>query len=376
LLLTKTSQKKSLEEDEDDDTVLLELKTEEGKAKKDLEEFFPFMGAGYGMGQGYGYGGYGANYGYGYPQQQPQQPQVSSAVLEQKSTAGKISALKYFFIQLTATQSDVQMGYWMNKALSTILPQQFAMFKLYKNYLSTFAVSSAIQLQDAFTMEAYLEDFNQNFKFAGNSAQLTEAIAERNVFTQWQQLVTMRLYLFYISMYESSMAQMGQMGVATPVPTPAAASFLEVEAEPAEPSKQSDPQSAMLMQYMYMYYTVRMIKFYTIFMEMQVPQVGLQMATFKSHGWTLLTDDRTDNDADGRKWVDHANRMDNFVVPQVISQWSSMVSTRYYMEFYLFMFDMYLPQMATQRVMARVDSAMLNTNLLQKEPAKVFQPAQ
>jgi len=369
LLLTKTFQKKSLEEDKEDDdySVLLELKTEEGKAKKDLEEFFPFMGAG--MGQGYGMGGYGANYGY----QQPQQPQISSAVLEQKSTAGKISALKYFFIQLTATQSDVQMGYWMNKALSTILPQQFAMFKLYKNYLSTFAVSSAIQLQDAFTMEAYLEDFNQNFKFAGNSAQLTEAIAERNVFTQWQQLVTMRLYLFYISMYESSMAQMGQMGVATPVPTPAAASFLEVE---AEPSKQADPQSAMLMQYMYMYYTVRMIKFYTIFMEMSVPQVGLQMANFKAHGWTLLTDDRTDNDADGRKWVDHANKLDNFVVPQAISQWSSMVSTRYYMEFYLFMFDMYLPQMATQRVMARVDSAMLNTNLLQKEPAKVFQPAQ
>jgi len=339
-------------------TAYLELKTEEGKQKKDLEEFSPFMG-----GFGGGFGG-----GYGYPQQ-PQQPTLSKAQLQHASTSGKLSALKFFFVQMAATQSDVQLGYWMNKALSTILPQQFAVFKLYKNYLSTFAVASAIQLQDAFTLEAYLEDFNQQYGvWAGNSAELSEAIAERNVYSTWQQLVQMRLYLFYLSMYEQSMASMPAPAPVAPKVTPVPAtpsSFLEVESEPAEPAKPQDPQSAMLMQYMYMYYYVRMIKFYTIFVEMSVPQVGLQMANFKVHGMTLLTDNDLANDVDGTKWKDHAEQMDGTIVPSTIAQWSQMVQMRYYFEYYLFMFDMYLPQLSIQRVMTRVDNAMLNTNFFQ-----------
>lgn len=331
---------------------------------KSQEEFFPFAG-------------YGGGYGYGYPQhhQAHHDGSVADRVhFQKKSTKGKISALKYFFLQLTSTQSDVQMGYWMNKAMSTVLPQQIAVFKTYKNYLSTYAVSSAIQLHDSFTLEAYLEDFNQNFGFAGKSAQYSEAVAELNVYQQWQTLVMMRLYLFYISMYETSMAQQAAPVAPAAAPVPPT-SFLEEELS-ADPSKPQDAQSAMLMQYTYMYYYVRMLKFYTLFMEMSIPQYGLTMASYKTHGYKLLTDGDSSNDADAQKWVDHAEKLDSFAIPRVIAQWSSMVQMRYYMEYYLMMFDMYLPAMATQRIMARIDSAMLNTNLLQQGKAEVSQSAQ
>jgi len=270
-----------------------------------------------------------------------------------------------------STQSDGQMSYWMNKAFATVLPQQFAVFKLYKNYLSTFAVSSAIQLHDSYSLEAYLESFNQNFGFAGLSAQLSEAVAEQNVYQAWQSLVTMRLYLFYMSMYENSM--MAQVVPATGFPTATNTSYLEVDEELDSQPSQQNQQSSMLAQYSYMYYFARILKYYCLFFEMSIPQRGFQMASFKTHGYKLLTDDTTSNDEDGHKWVQHGQKMDDSVVSQAIAQWSNIVQTRYYMEYYLFMFDMYLPAMATQRIMARIDSAMLNTNLLQTGPAQTVE---
>jgi len=167
-----------------------------------------------------------------------------------------------------------------------------------------------------------------------------------------------------------------QVAPVAPAAAPAPpTSFLEEELS-ADPSKPQDAQSAMLMQYSYMYYYVRMLKFYTLFMEMSIPQYGLTMASYKTHGYKLLTDGDASNDADAQKWVDHAEKLDSFAIPRVISQWSSMVQMRYYMEYYLMMFDMYLPAMATQRIMSRIDSAMLNTNLLQQGKAEVSQSAQ
>jgi len=336
------------------------------------EEFFPFAG---------GYGGYGNNGNNGqYPQPQVERSVADVVHLKKQSTHGKISALKYFFLQLMSTQSDVQMGYWMNRALITVLPQQLSTFKLYKNYLSIFAVSSAIQLHDSFTLEAYLEDFNEHFEFAGQSALLSESVAERNVYQAWQQLVTMRLYLFYISMYESSIASQfgGQMPIAVPLYAPPSGntSFVEVEAEvEAEPTTtKQNPQSAMLMQYAYMAYFAKIFKYYALFYEMSIPQYGLQMAHLKVQGYNLLTDGESSNDDQGEKLVAQGNHLDDFVVSNAIAQWSGILQTRYIMEYYTMMFEFYLPQMATQRILSRIDSAMLNTNLMQMGSPKVEEP--
>eukprot|EP00298_Acanthocystis_sp_HF-20_P000810 c11153_g1_i1.p1 GENE.c11153_g1_i1~~c11153_g1_i1.p1 ORF type:complete len:400 (+),score=102.97 c11153_g1_i1:71-1270(+) len=296
------------------------------------------------------------------------QTPATSEQLRKQSTAGKITALKNFYVQLMSTQSDVEVGYWVNKIYSAALPAQFAMFKLYKNYLSTFAVSSAIQLHDSFTWEAYLEDFNQNYPEFGRSAELTEAVTEHQLYQSWQSLATMRMYLFYIGIYESSYAsQVQAQAQAAPAPAQAAnPTFLEVDAE-AEPAKPQDPQSAMLMQYTYMSYFSKMLKYYALFYEMMIPQYGSMMATTKVQALSLLTDTTPDNDEQGLQLLKHAEHLDNFAVPSAISQWSSMVLSRYYMEYYVLMFDLYLPQMAAARVYSRVDSAMLNTNMIQTE---------
>lgn len=324
------------------------------------EEFFPFMG-------GFGFGGQ--------PQAQQPQQHLSAQQLQKQSTESKITALKYFFIQLMSTQSDVQLGYWMNKAISAAVPQQYSVYKLYKNYLSTFALSNALQLHDAFTLEAYLEAFNSRFNF-GSSAQLSESVAEMNVYTQWQQLVTMRLFLFYISMYETSFATQAaqqQQAAANPS-TQQQTAFLEVETE-AEPSTSKDGQQYMLMQYYYMAYFSKLIKFYSLFYEMMIPQSGLQMAQLKVHGYRLLTDGEDSNDEDGHKFVQYAEKLDNFSVSGAIAQWAGLLQTRYMMEYFLVFYDMYLPQLATQRIIERVDSAILNSSLFQTEKAEVKAPA-
>jgi len=278
---------------------------------------------------------------------------------------GKITALKYFFVQLLSTQSDVQMAFYANKAIATVYPQ-IAMIKLYKNYMNIFAVSSALQLHDSFTLEAYLEDFNQEYPQTGKSAQMSESVAEFNLYNNWQTLVSMRLYLVYMSMYEGSMTSQTMFTTNT-------TSFLETEAKvEAQPTKQ-DPQTAMYMQYMYMVYFSSMIKYYCLFSEMSIPSYGSMMASAKLTGLTMLTDDTPDNDEQGRKFVSHAEYLDDVVVPSAIVQWSNLVSMRYMIEFYVLMFEMYLPNFAPARVYDRANSAMLNTNMLQTEEPKLQQ---
>jgi hypothetical protein len=337
----------SISLEEDDETAFLELKA--GAEPKDLE-MFPFMFGGAGAGAGYGYGA----------QAQPQHMYQDKAQAEKSETFAKITALKYLFMQVLTTSSDVQQQFWINKAISSVVPQ-IAYIKLYKSYLSTFALSSAIQLHDSYTFEAYMDDFNDNYaSTVGESAQLTEAVAELNVFKSWQSLVFMRFYLFYIGMYEKSI-----MAQAMSVPAPAAASFLEEEST-AEPLKQ-DPQSMMLMQYQYMSYYVYLLKYYAMFTEMMIPQYGLQMASLKVHAQTLLTDDTKDNDAQGRNLKEQALKLDGHAVPMAIAQWSSIVSMRYYFEYFLMMYDMYIPALSQARQYQRIDDAMLNLNLAQVE---------
>jgi hypothetical protein len=281
---------------------------------------------------------------------------------EKAETRSKISALKFLFLQILTTSSDVQQQYWINKAISAVAPQ-IATFKLYKSYLSTFALSSAIQLHDAYTFEAYIDDFNDNFSgIAKQSAALTEAIAELNLFRSWQSLVYMRLYLFYIGMYEKSFT--AQVAAAAPAPVPAPApAFLEEEST-AEPTKQ-DPQSMMGMQYMYMSYYVSILKYYALFSEMMIPQYGLMMASNKVRALTILTDSDPNNDDQAAQFQTQAAQLDGQGVPMAIAQWSSVVFMRYYFEYFLMMYDMYLPAFAQARQYQRIDDGMLNLNLAQ-----------
>jgi len=329
----------------------LELKTEEPKNL----EMFPFMSGGFG-----GYGGYGAGYGSGYGSGAPEQHQISKVQAEKAETQAKITALKYLFMQVLTTSSDVQQQYWINKAISAAAPQ-IATIKLYKTYLSTFTLSSAIQLHDSYTFEAYMDDFNDNYsESAQHSAQLTEAVAEQNLFRSWQTLVQMRFFLFYIGMYEKSM--MAQAIPVTPA-APAPASFLEEEST-AEPATQ-DYSSTMGMQYTYMSYYVYLLKFYGMFTEMSIPQYGSTMAFYKVRAESILTDDDKTNDDQGTKLREYADKIDGHALPMAISQWSNIVFMRYYFEYFLMMYDMYLPQLSLQRQYQRIDDAMLNLNLAQ-----------
>jgi len=300
---------------------------------------------------------------------------VDERVMEKQSTVGKITALKYFFLQLMVTQSDVQMAYYANKALSASFPQ-IAMFKLYKNYLSIFAVSSALQLHDSFTLEAYLEDFNQNYGLtAGKSAKLAEAVAEFNLYNNWQTLVSMRLFLMYLTMYESSVTSQMMYSAQTTQTTQGTnstgQSFLETEAEPFVGAGQN-PQ-AMYMQYMYMVYFSSILKYYCLFTELSIPQYGSMMASMKLRGLSILQDPSVLDKQAAHTLVSQSEYLDDVVVPGAISQWSNLVLTRYYIEFYVLMFEMYLPTLAAQRMYTRADSAMLNTNLLQTEQPKLQQ---
>jgi hypothetical protein len=316
----------------------LELKTEESK-EKDLE-MFPFMmgGGGYGQGQGF----------------------QTAADAERAETTSKIAALKYLFMQVLTTSSDVQQQYWINKAISTLVPQ-FATIKLYKTYLSTFALSSAIQLHDVYTFEAYIDDFNDNHPQGGQSSQLTESVAELNLFRSWQSLVYMRFALFYMGMYEKSMAASVPVTPAAPATPPT--SFLEEEST-AEPTQQ-DPQAMMVMQYTYMSYYVYILKFYALFTEMSIPQYGLMMASTKVRAQQILTDDDKNNDAQGVALRKQADYIDGYGLPMAISQWSNIVFMRYYFEYFLMMFDMSFPQLSQARQLQRIDDAMLNLNLAQ-----------
>jgi hypothetical protein len=268
----------------------------------------------------------------------------------------KVAALKFAHIQISTAAGDVEKSYWMNKIMQTALPPQFLIYKVYKNYLSTVALSLAIQVHDAFTLEAYLENFNLNHPEAGDSALAAEARAELLLYSKWHMLATLRFQLFYLGMYE----HMSAMHMAQPPMQPQQqnpSSFVELEEE-AEPVQFHDPRFMMTYSHylsMYKYY----LQYSIIASEMSLTQMGM---------WSASTAvNRFSNDAEvDDKMVEMGAQMTK-MLPHAMASWASATSSKYMIEYYSMIMDMYSPMFAAARDAQRASSAMENTNFVQTE---------
>jgi len=333
---------------------------------------------GYGMGMG----GY-----YGQPQPAAAPPkqytQKDRDEAERMSTLGKITALKYFFIQILTTASDVEKGYWVNKMYQAVLPAQFTIYKVYKNYLSTFALSTAIQLHDIFTFEAYTDDFNDKYSIvSGKSSKLTEAVAEVELYQKWLSLCYLRFALLQINMFEQAIATQAAAGAVPPVvPAPATGAapaapaagaptmFLEEELkeeETATPFFGAQTPQAMAMQFAYLSYYQQILKFYTLFAEMNVAQSGSYMANIRVRAYYMLTDAVETNDAEAKILRKQASALEFGPLSQAQLQWANLVQMRYMMEYWTLLMGMYsIPGMAELSVAQRMNNPLGSMDFVQ-----------
>jgi len=272
--------------------------------------------------------------------------------LATQSTHAKISALKSLHLQLYLTASDVEKSYWMSKIFALVLPPQYASLKLYKTYLNTMALSIAYQFHDAFTFETSIEAFNNDFE----AAAITEALAEHTVYQNWYNLVSIKWQLFMLSIYEQSYAT-------APQANHAASSFLETE-EQAE-FVGGAGQNPMMAQYAYLAYYIMMLKYYSIFTELNLAQTGLATSQLK----VQLTQSDSSNDAAEKQ----LNQLEGQTLPQLYVQWTSINQQKYMLEYYTLMFDMQSPAYAASQDVQRAENSFIN--LFQAQKAETTAPS-
>jgi len=303
----------------------------------------------------------------------PQKPLMLR--LEETSTQSKIAALKYFQIQLYFTSADVEKNYWVNRLMQLVIPQQLMLLKVYKNYLSTFALSLAFQLHDVFTFEAYIDDFNDKYgDAAGASAELTEVMAEEQVYQKWYALSMIKMQLFYLHLYEQSIMTSAARQSMMQMASRGYNSFVELEsslkAEPENP--QVDPAQAMASQYAYFSYYSQLLRFFAITSEVSLAQTGLMCSNFKRQAFDLLHDGDDSNDSDGEKYAKQAQQLESVYLPFSYSRWGQISSSRFYMEYFALMMDMNMPALLPGRAAERAETSIESMNLVQtaQEPAK------
>lgn len=296
--------------------------------------------------------------------------------LEMQSTMAKIAALKIMHIQLYMGSGDVQKSYWTTKLMQLMAPPQLAYFSIFKGFLNTVALSVLMQIHDSYTLEAYVDNFNDDFNSVGElpSADFAEAAAEYSVYSSWTALAGIKIALLYIDFAEMSTtmnamqaahAQMMQMPpqaqAPAPAPVPAAhmaslstpevnikaqvgtgtVSLLELElkAEPAATATDakftsSDPQAAY-QSYVQLQYYVSLLKYYNLMAEFQLANTGSTVASYKLMSLRILTDGDASNDGVGDKLDDHAEILEGVWLPQMYSQWAQINMFTYMMDAYL-----------------------------------------
>jgi len=335
-----SAEDKNVENDDDDDDVsLLELKSE---APSPFSPFMaPFLGDNTNLAQ------------------------LGLDELEAKSTAAKVSALKNLQIQLYLVSSDVEKTYWVNKILTPLLPQQMVYMKLYKQYLTTTALSIAYQLHDSFTLEAILDNLNDFHSTP--QTEVSEARAEFHVYSQWNQLASIKLQLFFISIYEqSAMSRLQAMAAGSAFQS--ANSFLEVEEElKAEPFVGSSDMASTIQQYQFLTQYISFFRYYIMYAELNLASVGLHSAQSKLQGLDYKYDNKPENDAESYKLIKEGKKIEGKYLPSLYAQWAQMTTMKYYLEFSLFYLDMQAPQIALARAPQRAESSLQDLNLVQTE---------
>merc|ERR1712226_1765436 len=121
--------------------------------------------------------------------------------LEMASTSAKIAALKFMQVQLYLASSDVQKSYWTTKLMQAMAPPELAMYGVYKTFLSTVALSVMMQIHDVYTLEAYLDNFNDEFS-GSVSMDVAEATAEYTLYSSWTALTYIKVAMLYIDYVE------------------------------------------------------------------------------------------------------------------------------------------------------------------------------
>jgi hypothetical protein len=326
----------AVKDDEDsDDVSLLELK----------DEFVPAPGAslsGAGLLGLSMMGGFAPGFG-GQQQHAPQTPEE----LELAGSQAKLTALKAMQIQFYLAASDVEKSYWTNKIITLLLPPQLTVYKLYKSYLNTLALSYAFQLHDSFTLEAYLDDFNDRLDSSHDST-LSETVAEQTLYTQWYSLAMIKYQLFMINLYEKmSTQQFAPQVQAAQGQAYGAASYLEVDAEPF-----ASPQNpnAFAMQYAYMTYYTMMLKYSALFSEIQLAQTGLMTANTK-----LDVAKNVDS-----KNVKQAVYLEGTALPSAYVQWASLNHQRFQIDYYMLVLEMSAPAVAVTQAADRAENVFQN----------------
>jgi hypothetical protein len=215
------------------------------------------------------------------------------------------------------------------------------------------ALSIAYQFHDAYTFESMIDDFNDNFSDSVDAAtDLTEALAEYEVYSKWSNLAMIKWQLFMLSIYEQSMSTTGA----------AATSFLETEVNveseaEAEFFGAAGNGNAMLMQYAYMSYYVMMLKYYSLYTELSLSQVGLRCAALKINEIKGEANDQQS---------DYIDQLEGTALPSLYVQWAQTNQMKYMFEYYTLLFDMQSPAFASSQAVQRAENTFLNLFQTQK----------
>jgi len=321
---------------------------------------------------------------------------VGSDKLEDASNQAKIGALKYMQIQLFLGSGDVQKSYWTAKLLGTVAPPELAFYQVVKSFLSTVALSVLFQIHDSFTLEAYLDNFNDNYPTETQQDDFAEATAEYQVYSSWTALAGIKMALLYVDYAEAStVLQAFGTGAAAPQASPADVSaggatdlgFPPAAATGAEPVRNAasalyettlsagaasdavdgqlsllelkagaqaetegkaqakagfygatDPQYAISQMVSIQYY-LSLLKYYNLVAELQLAHTGSTVAGLKLFGLRILTNGDAQDDGTGLKMQTHAQLLEGIWLPQMYGQWAQITLFTYVMDAYLMYYE-------------------------------------
>merc|ERR1711988_587865 len=314
--------------------------------------------------------------------------------LEMASTSAKIAALKFMQVQLYLASSDVQKSYWTTKLMQAMAPPELAMYGVYKTFLSTVALSVMMQIHDVYTLEACLDNFNDEFS-GSVSMDVAEATAEYTLYSSWTALTYIKVAMLYIDYVEMQTTVQAMQAAGQPLMpnlasmsnsnNAAAQSLLELKSEtkPVDTNTEThtesktqftSPNPAQAYQSMVtLQYYVSLLKYYNLLVEMQLASTGTTVASYKLMGLRILTNGDVGDDEMGYKLDKTADTLESVWLPQMYAQWGQITMFTYVMEGYLMYTTMTISTQMTQLASFMSNGADLMTQMQSVEAANAME---
>jgi len=310
----------------------------------------------------------------------------------------------------------VDKAYWNNQLIADALPQQLLVFKLYSSYLNVYALGQSLELHDAFTLEAILSNFNGRYGYA---AEFEGLVAQQTMFQKWMSLVTLKLQLHVLDVYETITTQ--QLLASSSTPTGSSVPFttalleesLKMESTNGSfasasssfgtntgssipkfnstftaPTSFSAPSSSIPTStsssasnsfgpvgssfsgsvpttsplYGYALIASKVLRIAAFIAEMQVAYVGLTGSSLALKAYAIEeTSAAPGPGEDLEAQADRHLRM----LPGAYVQWTNVQLTRFMVEYFVLYIDTSAPAQAPVRIAAKAEEAILNTNFVQ-----------